>query len=212
VFRSSRLVICVVFLYGSMANNRKQGFRLVRANTLCLVWGGVLTFKCLALTTGRLQAVRMCECGRERERRRPSSALYMWWAGLHFVREGVYSPHRSAALHISCSGPESGRALPFAKVKSGPSDPRHRLTRPRSYWPSPWQGMAPSSLLRASRMRGGWASRQVGRLQPTLRQSGGRAPRLRWPSGSWQGPLARRACPPKRLMTEGYLVRSATSW
>jgi hypothetical protein len=37
-----RLVIYAALFNDSMANNRRQGFRLVRAITLRPVWGGVL--------------------------------------------------------------------------------------------------------------------------------------------------------------------------
>jgi hypothetical protein len=55
-----RLAICAALLSGSMSNNQRQGFRLVRANALRAVWRVFfvfLTFEYWVLTIGHLQVV-----------------------------------------------------------------------------------------------------------------------------------------------------------
>jgi hypothetical protein len=63
VLRSPASKFSAALLRGSVANNRMQGFRLVRVIALPPVWVVFfvfLTFECWVLTTGRLQAVCVC--------------------------------------------------------------------------------------------------------------------------------------------------------
>jgi hypothetical protein len=117
VFQSSASKFSAALLRGSMANNQRQGFRLVRVRALRLVWVVFfifLTFECWVLTTGRLQEVRARVCGlQERENKAQLHLIYVVIV-LHCVREEGISPPRNCIprasrlpTHVLSRGPWS---------------------------------------------------------------------------------------------------------
>jgi hypothetical protein len=152
------------------------------------------------LTTRCLQAVCECVWLRERERGRPRSSLYSWWAGLHCMREEGASPPgngvprvRSASLHVSHPEPSGRSCSAASQAMSYSSESQCRLTCPRASTSSPWQDMAQSYLRHALvLMHRGRASRLVG--TPGLPCGAWEVGRLvlLLLYGSSQGPLAWR--------------------
>jgi hypothetical protein len=108
------LVICIALLGGSMANNGRQGFRLVRATSLHPVWDGSLRvsyIRMLSAYNGALASdVRVCvKESSPREKAQLRLIYVVGWATLR-ERGGVF-PKRSATLHVSRPGPAADRAV-----------------------------------------------------------------------------------------------------
>jgi hypothetical protein len=143
----------------------------------------------------------VCDLRESVDVRRPSSTLYVWWAGVQCIREGVPSPApppckrpegevRSAILHVSRPGLSVEHTPPLPQAKSRPTGPWHRRTYPWSFSPSPWQRMSPSSLGHASPNAPG-AVLSSGRQIPTsLALVGGSGASITVATGSVVGPAS----------------------